>query len=168
MIKEADFAAIIEDTKKVVLSAVSRTLPQDYYHAIDDVVQETYLRAYNSLVAGKFREESALTTWLYTIARNESLRMIKKLKREEKKREKAAEKQKVTMAKSIDKEQQPDLSPYIADLPEVQRAVMELYLTGHSEKDIAGKLEIAQGTVKSRLSRARESLRTMIKEGTYD
>ena len=55
-------------------------------------MQETYLRAYKALVNGKFREEAKLSTWLYTIARNEVYRMNEKLLREERKIEKASAK----------------------------------------------------------------------------
>jgi RNA polymerase sigma-70 factor (ECF subfamily) len=47
----------------------------------------------------------------------------------------------------------------VRDLPERQRAVVTLhYLEDQSVADIAAALEIAEGTVKSSLSRARDSL----------
>src|SRR3989339_485034 len=86
-ISEESFAKIIRETKVVVLSAVKKHLFEHYAHALDDVVQETYFKAFDSLVKEKFREESKLSTWLYVIAKNEALRMNGKLKREEQKRD---------------------------------------------------------------------------------
>jgi DNA-directed RNA polymerase specialized sigma24 family protein len=57
---EREFADIVGRTKKVVLSAIEKNLASRFYHSIDDVVQETYLRAYSSLTKGKFRGESSL------------------------------------------------------------------------------------------------------------
>ncbi|MFW6365408.1 MAG: RNA polymerase sigma factor [Spirochaetota bacterium] len=161
---EAEFAEIVGSTKRTVLAAVSRTLPAEYYHAIDDIVQETYIRAYRSLVSGKFRNEAALTTWLYTIARNETLRMLKKLKREEEKYRREQERRQKREMHEAETATRPDILPYIDRLPEKQRAVMMLFLEGKREKEIASKLGIAIGTVKSRLFRGKECIRNMIRD----
>ena len=44
------FAKIIGDTKEAVLCAVAKFLYPRFAHAVDDVAQETYLRAYKSMV----------------------------------------------------------------------------------------------------------------------
>ncbi|HEY1405165.1 MAG TPA: hypothetical protein VF857_01020, partial [Spirochaetota bacterium] len=65
---DKEFAIIVRKTKKVVLSSIGRHLPARFSHAIDDIAQESYIRAYRSLVKGAFRNESSLETWLYAIA----------------------------------------------------------------------------------------------------
>jgi RNA polymerase sigma factor (sigma-70 family) len=45
----------------------------------DDALQNTFINAWRSI--GEFRNESALYTWLYTIATNEALALINKRKR---------------------------------------------------------------------------------------
>jgi RNA polymerase sigma factor (sigma-70 family) len=45
----------------------------------DDALQNTFINAWKNI--GEFRNESALYTWLYTIATNESLMLINKRKR---------------------------------------------------------------------------------------
>jgi RNA polymerase sigma-70 factor (ECF subfamily) len=45
----------------------------------DDALQNTFINAWKNI--GNFRNESALYTWLYTIATNESLTLINKRKR---------------------------------------------------------------------------------------
>ncbi|MCU0462364.1 MAG: RNA polymerase sigma factor [Bacteroidales bacterium] len=45
----------------------------------DDALQNTFINAWKKI--GEFRNESALYTWLYTIATNESLTLINKRKR---------------------------------------------------------------------------------------
>lgn len=45
----------------------------------DDIIQNTFLKAWKAL--DEFREESHLYTWLYRIATNESLSLLKKNKR---------------------------------------------------------------------------------------
>lgn len=164
---ESDFAGIVHDTKAIVLSAVEKHLAGRFYHAIDDVVQETYLRAYRSLVSNKFRGDSALSTWLYSIARNESLRMNGKLIREEEKFRKSVELyREADHGTDTDKEDIHEFLSIITLLPEKYRSVLDLVSQGFSEKEIASRLDIKAGTVKSRASRGRDLLKKMYQEGT--
>ena len=156
----SDFTEIVNSTKSIVLSAIEKNLAERFFHAIDDVVQETYLRAYKALSSGKFRKESKLSTWLYTIARNEAYRMNEKLLREERKIEKATMKLKET--KSDDSnlmERTNTLIQYLKQIPEKYKTILQHYSNGLSEKEIAEKLSIKQGTVKSRAFRGKEMLR---------
>lgn len=156
-----EFAELFKTTKKTVLSAIEKYLAARFVHSINDVVQETYLRAFNGLKKQKFKGDSPLNTWLYTIAKNESLRMNEKLVREEKKFEKS-----VIEFHNSKKELNPDelnpdiivLKELIISLPDKYRTVMELVSIGLQEKEISNTLSIPRGTVKSRTSKGRELL----------
>ncbi|MBN2723732.1 MAG: sigma-70 family RNA polymerase sigma factor [Deltaproteobacteria bacterium] len=148
---ESEFEEIVHSTKNIVLSAISRNLHPSLYRCIDDVVQETYLRAYKSLVKGKFRGDSTLETWIYTIARNESLRMNSKNRRIylpdfEMEAGVAFEYESIGLEKAMDK------------IPDKYREVLLLRMEGFSEEEISSRLEISTGTVKSRAFRGREML----------
>ncbi len=163
---ETEFARIVHDTKAVVLSAVEKHLAGRFYHAIDDVVQETYLRAYRSLTSDKFRGDSAISTWLYSIARNESLRMNERLIREEEKFRKSVESFKEDDGRGdFGEEDIQEFLAFIKLLPEKYRDVLDLVSQGLSEKEIASRLSIKTGTVKSRASRGRDLLKKMYQEG---
>lgn len=156
----SDFTEIVNSTKSIVLSAIEKNLAERFFHSIDDVVQETYLRAYKALASGKFREESKLSTWLYTIARNESYRMNEKLMREERKIER--EKNRMKEMNSADPciTESPSLFfQYLKQIPEKYKIILMHYLEGFSEKEIAEKLSMKTGTVKSRAFRGKELLR---------
>jgi RNA polymerase sigma-70 factor (ECF subfamily) len=167
------FASIVEETKGVVLKAVRKSLFSEYYYAIDDVVQETYIRAYRSLVKNKFKEESKLSSWLYTIARNESIRMNKKLKSGERRREKYMERNieylnssgRNNIEEKIEKDDLLNkLSEAVKNLPDKYENVIDLYVKGFNEKEIAKFLSISRGTVKSRIHRGKEKLRQILKK----
>lgn len=167
---EYEFSEIVKSTKGIILSAIEKYLMADFSHAIDDVAQETYLRAYGHLSKNKFRGDSKITSWLYTIAKNESLRMNKKLIREQEKVKKqtenvldAKEMQQVGEALFEQNGAMVNLAEIIEQLPVKYRSVLELVATGHSEKEIASLLRIKQGTVKSRVSRAKELAARMSK-----
>jgi len=160
---EREFADIVGRTKKVVLSAIEKNLASRFYHSIDDVVQETYLRAYSSLTKGKFRGESSIDTWLYSIARNESLRMNEKLLREERKEKKLIEAEEPAADSADDNIAL--LQENILKLPEKYGSVLSLVSLGYSLNQISEKLGLNIGTVKSRISRGKKIIQESIKGG---
>lgn len=161
---ETEFSRIVEDTKKIVLAAVGRYLHPDLYEEIDDVVQETYIRAYRSIAAGKFKGESSPGTWLYVIARNESLRMNKKLKKISAASIESAGHLPDHRNSESRAETEEQLYEKVSMLPEKYRDVIELVLRGFSEAEIAAELKIKPGTVKSRSFRGREILQKLYRE----
>jgi RNA polymerase sigma-70 factor (ECF subfamily) len=158
-----EFSEIVSQTKSIVLSAIEKNLAERFAFAIDDVVQETYLRAFKALSKNSFREDSRLSTWLYTIARNEALRMNQKLMREEQKLNKL--KQNFQTNEEIhERNFFENFLNYLKQVPEKYRTVLEFYLKGKKEAEIAKELNIQVGTVKSRAYRGREILKKMIGE----
>jgi len=170
---EEAFASIVEETKGVVLKAIRSSLFSEYYYAIDDVVQETYIRAYRSLIKNKFKEESKLSSWLFTIARNESIRMNRKLKSGERRREKYVEKNMEYLNDGVENKIEEEierndlvvkLNEAVKKLPDKYESVIDLYMKGFNEKQIAKFLSISRGTVKSRVHRGKEKLRQIFNE----
>jgi len=163
-----EFTKIVADTKRVVLASVARYLYPRFAHAIDDVVQETYVRAYRHLIEGKFRSEAALSTWLYSIARNEALRMNGKLHREEKK----FHLKKTELHHEDTYQSQPifdhsdivELEGLIQTLPEKFKQVLQMVYTGASIQEISEALKLSAGTVKSRTSRGKEMVQRLYQE----
>lgn len=149
-----DFTLIVRSTKKIVLSAIGKTLAERFHHAIDDVAQETYIRAYKGLVKNSFRADSSIETWLYAIARNESLRMNKKLMREEEKAVRSALHAEHDNTRAVPDTAQ--LHEGINALPEKYGNVLKMMAAGLRVNEISAKLGIRPGTVKSRASRGKK------------
>jgi RNA polymerase sigma-70 factor, ECF subfamily len=70
------FARLVDETSAHIYRVASQILgdAQD----AEDVLQETYLKAFNSLA--NFEGRSSLSTWLYRIAINEALMLVRKRK----------------------------------------------------------------------------------------
>lgn len=166
---ESTFTEIVHATKPIVLSAIRKTLPGRFHHAIDDIVQETYLRAYRGLVKNRFRGDSAMSTWLYTIARNETLRMVKSLTRHEKNSRLADPPREAESvhAQVVRETGLSLLGDVIGSLPVKYRAVYELAARGMSDGEIAEKLSLSRGTVKSRKFRGRDMIEKLMRKGGY-
>ncbi len=167
-VTEEQFAALVNETKGIVLSAIRMNLFERHAHAIDDVVQEVYLRAFKGLTRGKFREESKLSTWLHVIAKNESLRMNSKLGREETKKEG------LFFFLKFNREQESEendgfdpgfVKEKVGLLPGLYKDVVMLHYEGRSEDEIGQRLSLAQGTVKSRLHRGKKMMKKLITSG---
>ncbi|HOO73424.1 MAG TPA: RNA polymerase sigma factor [Spirochaetota bacterium] len=157
---EKEFCNFVEETKGIVLAAVRRYLSAQYYQAIDDVVQETYIRAYRGLKLAEFNDRKSLLNWLYTIARNESLRMGEKMSREDMRIARMKQELEIigTYEKANDGEEIELLKKIIKDLPKKYRDVFELLLLGRSETEISQALLIKKGTVKSRIHRGKDMI----------
>ena len=167
-VTEEQFAALVNESKGIVLSAIRMNLFERHSHAIDDVVQEVYLRAFKGLTRGKFREESKLSTWLHVIAKNESLRMNAKLGREETKKEGFFSFLKLNREQVAEENTGYDsgfVNEKIGLLPELYREIVILYYEGRSENEIGQRLLLPQGTVKSRLHRGKKLMKKLIAGG---
>ena len=136
-----------------------------FYDSIDDVVQETYLKAYKNLKKNGFRGDSKINTWLYTIARNESFRMNEKLLKEELKKQQAYKtEKKFHLDDDFEKKEIIlDLIEKVNSLPTHYKEVMILISEGRSINEISEKLKLKNGTVKSRTSRGRKLLEDLYK-----
>ncbi|MGV3666439.1 MAG: RNA polymerase sigma factor [Leptospira bouyouniensis] len=157
-----DFETVVKETKYLVLKTIGETLIDRFDDATEDVVQEVYFRVFKSLEKGGFDGRSKISTWIYTIAKNESLRMNEKRLREEEKAKRFLQKNKSDLFQVEDNNsflKEDWIESMLQSIPEVYRNTLRLYLSGKSMEEIAIELQIKQGTVKSRLFRTKEWIR---------
>lgn len=134
-----------------------------------DLTQDVFLKAYENIE--KFRGDSKLSSWLYTIAYNLSMNWSgRKAGRETQLDDELAE----TVAEPpslsdeiYDRELQlARINETLAELPEKYRAVIKLhYFEDRSYQEIADALGLPINTVKVHLLRAKDQLREKL-EGT--
>lgn len=125
----------------------------------DDVLQTTYLRAFEALRNGGFRGECRLETWLYRIVMNVAF----DARRAQQRRERLADRppNEVAPEQSEAAVGLAELRGVLESLPEDQRAALVLReLHGLSGREAAEVLERSEGAVEQLLVRARATLRT--------
>ncbi len=156
---ESVFSELLKRHKEKVRNIIYLTLSNS--DGVDDIAQEVFITVYRHLKS--FRFESQFTTWLYRITINKCKDHLRKknirsiflpLKDEEPVFESINED---TDIKHI-------VRNAIATLPDKLRIPLVLKdLEGFSYQEIADTMECEIGTIKSRIFRAREALKKILK-----
>lgn len=175
---QAAFGALVEKYQAMAYSLAFRMLGDSEDAA--DAVQEAFLNAWRALSG--FQGQSAFSTWLYRLTSNACIDFLRRAKRRE--------------VLSITVSDEDDDLPRETDIPderwsperalerkEARRAVQEglaalspehrqvlalRELEGLSYQEIAQVLALEEGTVKSRIARARLALREfLLKSGNF-
>jgi len=166
------FEKLIEGYQKKVYNIAYRMLgnSEDAF----DVSQEVFIKVFKAIV--NFKEESSFSTWIYRIAKNVCLDELRKKKK--------------AQVVSIHSTIQADDSEFSIQLEDFQKGPEELLeikelknevnkaincltdehklviqlrdISGFSYEEIAEILQCSLGTVKSRISRARNSLKNIL------
>lgn len=127
----------------------------------DDLVQETLMKAWNH--QNSFEQGTNLRAWLYTILRNEFYSQIRKRRREVEDADGEYAGKVATVGGQESNLDMADLRIALAKLPEDQReAIILVGASGFSYQEAARISGAAIGTVKSRVSRARNRLAVLL------
>ena len=167
----AEFARMVESFSAKIYRLALKMLRNQ--QDAEDTLQETFIKAYKALP--QFEGRSSLSTWLYRIATNEALMHLRRVQPHQ-----------ISVEQPSDDEEQPapleivdwcclpegelmsaearvNLEHVIEELPHSLRVVFLLRdIEGLSTRETADVLELSEGAVKTRLSRARLQLREML------
>lgn len=136
----------------------------------EDISQEVFLKVWNSI--GSFRADSSFATWLHKIAKNTTFDFLRKRS----KRKEISEDPDSALAVIPSNDPSPEdtvignetvneIEKIIDTLPEEQRiSLIYRDLMGITYLEIADITGVTVGTVKSRISRARETVKNAIEK----
>jgi RNA polymerase sigma-70 factor (ECF subfamily) len=158
---ETTFRTLVYRHKERVRNIIYLTI--NYGDSVDDIAQEVFITVYKNLKY--FRFESQFTTWLYRITVNKCKDHLRKMKIRSifiPSKEIEEEKGYNQIDENLDV---PDIvRKAISKLPEKLRVPLLLKdIEGFSYQEIADTVQCEIGTVKSRIFRAREGLRNILK-----
>ena len=122
----------------------------------EDAAQNAVLKAYRGL--DSLKKRSYFKTWLISILRNECFDMLKRRR----------------PALDVDGQSNLGYEMTVPDVdlnrafdqlsPEERLTITLYYYEGYDTREIAALTEVSEGTVRSRLSRARKTLRALLQE----
>lgn len=128
----------------------------------NDLVQETYLKALT--YQNKFSSETNLMAWIYTIMKNTFINEYRRNVKARSTIETQSDKLHISFSKddfypSVDSiHSAKEIQKKITMLEEELREPFELFLNGYKYKEIAEKLDLPLGTIKSRIFFTRKKL----------
>jgi RNA polymerase sigma-70 factor (ECF subfamily) len=131
-------------------------------HAAMDVTQDTFVRAFAGIEG--FREDSAFSTWLHSIAVSLSLNELKRRKRENARNapldDAMSLSQKTPYSDPVLRDR---LQKAVSELPDGCRTVFTMHdAEGYTHQEIGAALGITEGASKAQLNRARGKLRVAL------
>ncbi|MHB8581116.1 MAG: RNA polymerase sigma factor [Ignavibacteriaceae bacterium] len=158
---ESTFNLLVLRHKEKVRNIIYLTL--NNHELVDDIAQDVFITVYKNLK--RFRFESQFTTWLYRITINKCKDHLRKIK--------------IRSIFTPIKDEEEDFgystSPEEKDVAEIVRKAIDQLpdklkiplllkdIEGLSYQEIAESIQCEIGTVKSRIFRAREGLRNILK-----
>ena len=169
---QAACAAVVEALQRPVIATIFRFLGPRYRRDVEDLAQEVFLKVFRAL--GKFDPARArFTTWVYTFVRNHCFDVLKRRRLptsslhavgpDEPARDYADRRELVPAANAENQELGRRIGEALGQLGEDQRMVFILReYEGLDYGEIAAVTGVSEGTVKSRLFRAKEALRQQL------
>lgn len=153
---ESDFTELIENNKKLIYK-VANTYCRDFEER-KDIVQEIILQLWKAFP--KYDNKFAETTWIYRIAFNVSISLLRK----ETSRKKTLDEYHRQLEfmhiedETIEDENLKLLHKFIEELKPIDKALIILYLDGCKNKEIADVMGISESNVSTKIYRIKESL----------
>jgi RNA polymerase sigma-70 factor (ECF subfamily) len=180
------FEQIVEKYKDKAMTLTYRILKNR--EEAEDSLQESFIKAFRSIIENKFEERSKFSTYLYRIVYNTALDNYKKLRsktynlikmdetgKDSDDDEISFNEMKIdrnrygtsdvfkTDKRAMDNELKALVDDFLGKLPEKYSVILTLfYINDLSHDEIADALKLPLGTVKNRIFRAKEKLKEIM------
>lgn len=159
------FSLLVQKYHRHLLNFIYRLMGNE--QLVEDIGQEIFLSIYKSIRAFNVRSGVPFSAWLFITARNRCISELRKKRRRLVPIEEMGDLRshgKTPEQSASDEERTAAIRTALEQLPEPYRTTILQSLEGDSPEEIAATHGISTGTVKSRLSRARERLRGILNE----
>ena len=165
--EETAFQELFNRFRQKIYRTALRILKEE--QSAQDALQETFINVHRA--AGKFRGDSKLGTWINRIAINACLEILRRNKKHQQRTEEDLSDQMLIQ----DGKQPSPFESYrraeirdrvdrgLSRLGDKHRDVLRMHdLAGYTIREIAERLQVAEGTVKSRLFYGRMQLKSVL------
>lgn len=153
---EASYRYVIQALQQPLFNYIFKMI-RDYQEA-EDIVQDSFLAAYYNIQ--KLKDPSSFNSWLYKIAYNKCLQVIKKKKR-------------IVYTNKISEVEAPkrdlDINELFSDLKAAEHSLLLLRVQGFTFDEISHILKITPSASRKRFERIKTKLKTQYEnERRYD
>jgi len=152
----SDFIALIKDQQRLIFKVCSlyAEMPEDR----KDIFQEIVLQVWQAYPG--FRNASKVSTWMYRIALNTAINYRRKNNKIKTAPLPAFLNEEGINSSFVFDEEYQLMHKLISGLPEVDRAIVMLYLDDCSYKEIADIIGLSESNIGTKLMRIKEKLKT--------
>jgi RNA polymerase sigma-70 factor (ECF subfamily) len=159
MIRDDAFITEIQSVKRTAFGVAYLILKNTI--DCEDAMSAAIVKAYEH--RGKLQKRGSFRAWFLRILRNEAYTILRE-------RRKVFETDEIpeTPSPFPDTASSLDLRAALMRIPEEQRNALFLKQEGYSMEEIAAVMHVPTGTVKSRISRAKDSLRKILEENDHE
>ena len=141
-----------------VVRAYARTTDEQ-----DDLFQEISIQVWRSVP--QFKQQSAVSTWIYRISLNTALNWKRKEKKHQEGRSSIADMEHILQASKAEQDERLGwLYEEISQLPPLDKSLTLLLLDGYSYKDMSAILGLSESNVGVRINRIKKRLITRSEE----
>jgi RNA polymerase sigma-70 factor (ECF subfamily) len=168
-IKKGDseaFAILVERYHKPLLSFIYRLVSDE--KIVEDLGQEVFLDIYRSLKGFDEHRGTPFSAWLFIMARNRCISELRKRTGTASVSLEAISDRGAELKSAedllIEHERRQTVRTFLQRLSEPFRRPLVMSMRGYSLQEIAVTCGISAGTAKSRLNRAKQKLRLLVKE----
>ncbi len=166
------FSLLVDKYHRHLLNFVYRLMGNE--QVVEDIGQEVFLSVYKSIRSFNVGRGVPFSAWLFITARNRCISELRRRNRATVSIEGMVNLQapeKTPEQAANDDERFLAIHSALGQLPEPYRKTILQSLRGDTPEEIARNNQISRGTVKSRLSRAREKMKLLLQDhlgGNYD
>ncbi|MBQ0123492.1 MAG: sigma-70 family RNA polymerase sigma factor [Bacteroidales bacterium] len=168
---QSAFSSLLVKYREALLSFISKfvIMPED----AEDICQRTFEKAFMNI--SQYNHQFAFSTWLYNIARNEAIDHLRRNRNTIASTSMRAQNEALNVVAASTPEDEfiieqavNQLKESIANLPDSYRVIAELrFIRDYAYEEIARKLDLPLGTVKTRINRARKMLIKSVETPDY-
>jgi len=168
---EQAFAELVRRHSALVFRLAVSILGKEFVPEAEDVTQEVFLKVHHAIRS--FRGESEFRSWIYRIAFNKAVNLKARVRFRSPHADETVLEDLAAPEPGAERQMQTAqrdraVAECMGTLPEVYQSALRLYYwLGAGIGEVAESLGVPENTVKSYLHRARQLLRSMLKERGY-
>ena len=158
------FSLLVEKYHRRLLNFIHRLVADD--RIVEDIGQEVFVSVYRSIKNYDLQRGTPFSAWLFITARNRCISELRKSRNRSFVSIDEADivaQQRSPEEAAVDRERAQAIQSALEQLPEPYKSALIQSLRGNSLEEIALEAGISVGTVKSRLFRAKEKMRSFMK-----
>ncbi|HMU07636.1 MAG TPA: sigma-70 family RNA polymerase sigma factor [Kaistella sp.] len=159
--KEKEFSQLIKDNQGLIIkvSRLYTNSPEDEQDLFQEIVLQLW-RSYDT-----FKGQSKISTWMYRVALNTAITLFRKKTKSPQTDELQDFHYKDFVEDDEEKQQQiSTLYKVIKMLPNVERAIVTMYLDDLPYKDIAENLGITEVNARVKMNRLKKTLKELMEK----